>query len=153
MRSVTKESPLQIQRNQTLEQMRQEIPQACDRGTKCNAQGFKTSWNGYKLHLDTADCGVPISALLSSASTHDSRACIPLALMSQQRVTHLYDVMDAAYCSKDLHQHSRRWGHIPLIDHKPSGVECFSNQRRLISSRFNSCLRKWCGDYSLFPCN
>lgn len=153
VRSVTKESPLQIQRNQALEQMRQDIPQACDRGTKCNAQGFKTSRNGYKLHLDTADCGVPISALLSSASTHDSRACIPLALMSQRRVTHRYDVMDAAYRSKHFREHSLSLGHIHLINHKPRRGECFSNQRRLISFRFNSCLRKWCGRYSLFPCN
>mgnify|MGYP001600592762 CR=1 FL=1 len=36
---------------------------ACDRGTKCNAQGYKISWNGYKLHIDTADCGVVVSAL------------------------------------------------------------------------------------------
>jgi len=123
VRPPAKESALKIQRNQTLKQMRNDIPQACDRGTKCNAQGFKTSWNGYKLHLDTADCGVPISALLSSASVHDSRACIPLALMSQQRVSNLYDVMDAAYCSKDLREHSSSLGHVPLIDHNPRGGE------------------------------
>lgn len=76
-----------------------EIPTACDRGTKCNAQGYKVSWNGYKLHIDTADCGVPVAALLSSASMHDSRAAIPLSLISAGRVTNLYDVMDAAYCS------------------------------------------------------
>jgi len=42
------------------------LPKACDRGTKCNAQGYKISWNGYKLHLDTADCGVVVSALLTT---------------------------------------------------------------------------------------
>ena len=121
VRATPKESAVQVQRSQPLAQMLGDIPRVCDRGTKCNAQGFKTSWNGYKLHLDTADCGVPISALLSSASMHDSRACIPLALMSQQRVTNLYDVMDAAYCSKDLREHSLGLGHIPLIDHNPRG--------------------------------
>ena len=79
--------------------MLQEIPTACDRGTKCNAQGYKNSWTGYKLHLDTADCGVPISALLSSASMHDILAAIPLSLISAERITSLYDLMDAAYCS------------------------------------------------------
>ena len=123
VRLASKQRTVQIQRNQTLEQMRQDIPLACDRGTKSNAQGFKTSWRGYKLHIDTADCGVPISALVSSASMHDSRACIPLALMSQQRVTNLYDVMDAAYCSKDLREHSSSLGHVPLIDHNPRGGE------------------------------
>lgn len=106
-RPATKESALARQRQQPLAEMLKEIPTACDRGTKCNAQGYKVSWNGYKLHLDTADCGVPISALLSSASMHDSRAAIPLSLISAQRVTNLYDLMDAAYCSQDLQEHCR----------------------------------------------
>lgn len=111
------------QRGQTLAQMLEELPTACDRGTKCNAQGYKVSWNGYKLHVDTADCGVPIAALLSSASMHDSLAAIPLSLISAQRVTNLYDVMDAAYCSLDLHEHCRSLNHVPLIDHNPRGGE------------------------------
>lgn len=94
-----------------------QIPTQCDHGTKCNAQGYKTSWNGYKLHIDTADCGVPISALLSSASMHDSRAAISLSLISAERVTNLYDVIDAAYCSLELHDHCRSLGHVLLIDH------------------------------------
>lgn len=122
-RSPAKESPLHRQRQQTLAQMMADIPTACDRGTKCNAQGYKVSWNGYKLHLDTADCGVPISALLSSASMHDSRAAIPLSLISAERVTSLYDVMDAAYCSQELHEHCRSLSHVPLIDHNPRGGE------------------------------
>ena len=106
-RAPAKASPIQRQRTQTLAQMLEEIPVACARGTKCNAQGYKVSWNGYKLHIDTADCGVPVSALLSSASMHDSRAAIPLSRLSGQRVTNLYDVMDAAYCSLELHEHCR----------------------------------------------
>lgn len=77
------------------------------------------SGNGYKLHLDTADCGVPIAALLSSASMHDSRAAVPLSLMSASRVTNLYDLMDAAYCSVELREHSHSLGHAPPIDHNP----------------------------------
>ena len=122
-RPAAKESPLARQRQQSLAEMLKEIPTTCDRGTKCNAQGYKVSWNGYKLHLDTADCGVPISALLSSASMHDSRAAIPLSLMSAERVTNLYDLMDAAYCSKELHEHCRSLNHVPLIDHNPRGGE------------------------------
>lgn len=119
VRAPAKVSRLQRQRQQGLAQMLEDIPAGCDRGTKCNAQGYKVSWNGYKLHLDTADCGVPIAALLSSASMHDSRAAIPLSLISAQRVTNLYDVMDAAYCSFELHEHCRSLGHVPLIDHNP----------------------------------
>lgn len=119
VRPPAKESPIARQRQQTLAQMIESIPTVCDRGTKCNAQGYKVSWNGYKLHLDTADCGVPIAALLSSASMHDSLAAIPLSLISAERVTNLYDLMDAAYCSVALRDHSRSLGHVPLIDHNP----------------------------------
>jgi hypothetical protein len=120
---TAKVSPIKQQRKQSLAQMLEDLPNACDRGSKCNAQGYKVSWNGYKLHIDTADCGVPIAALLSSASMHDSRAAIPLSLMSADRVTNLYDVMDAAYCSIDLHEHSRSLNHVPLIDHNARGGE------------------------------
>lgn len=121
VREAAKASPLIRQRGQTLPQMLAEIPTACDHGTKCNAQGYKTGWNGYKLHIDTADCGVPISALVSSASMHDSRAAIPLSLISKERVTNLYDLMDAAYCSFELQEHCRSLDHGPLIDHNPRG--------------------------------
>ena len=111
------------QLGQSLTEMLAALPQACDRGAKCNAQGYKISWNGYKLHLDTADCGVVVSALLTSASVHDSQTAIPLALMTQGRVANCYDLMDAAYCSAEIRSHSRRLGHVPLIDHNPRGGE------------------------------
>ena len=114
---------IEQQRGQTLAEMLDDLPRACDRGTKCNAQGYKVSWNGYKLHLDTADCGVPVSALLCSASMHDSQAAIPLSQMTAARVTNLYDVMDAAYCSSELRAHCKDLGHVPLIDHNPRGGE------------------------------
>ena len=63
---------LDRQVHQTTEEAIGELPTVCDRGTKKNAQGYKTSWNGYKLHLDTNDIGLPISALVTSASLHDS---------------------------------------------------------------------------------
>ena len=72
------------------------------RGTECNAQGCKTSWNGYKLHIDTADCWVAASALLTSASVHDSQTAIPLAMMTKSRVTNCYDLMNAAYCREEI---------------------------------------------------
>ena len=121
--STAKVSPTERQRKQTLPQMLAEIPTACDRGSKSNAQGYKIGWNGYKLHIDTADCGVPIAAVLTSASVHDIRVAIPLSLISQDRVTNLYDVMDAAYCSGQLHEHCRDLGHVPLIDHNPRNGE------------------------------
>lgn len=112
---------IQRQQKQSLQEALNEIPVQCNRGTKKNAHGYKQSWNGYKLHIDTADCGVPIAAILSSASFHDSGAAIPLAQISAQRVTSLYDLMDAAYCSFELQAYSRQLGHVPLIDHNPRG--------------------------------
>lgn len=148
-RPAAKASPIERQRGQTLAQMLHEIPTACDRGTKCNAQGYKNSWTGYKLHLDTADCGVPITALLSSASMHDSLAAIPLSLISAERVTNLYDLMDAAYCSTELRAHSKSLGHVPLIDHNPrrgekiefSPAEAIRYNERSAAERSNARLK------------
>jgi len=50
---------------------------------------------------------------------HDSLAAMPLSLMTPQRVTNCYDLMDAAYCSSVLREHNRNLGHVPLIDHNP----------------------------------
>jgi Transposase DDE domain/Transposase domain (DUF772) len=108
---------IEKQRSQSLPEILSNLATVCDIGTKCNAQGFKNSWKGYKLHLDTNAFGVPISAILTSASVHDSQVAIPLTLMSKSRVTNLYDLMDAGYCSESLREFSREQGHVPLIDH------------------------------------
>lgn len=39
-----------------------ELPVACDRRTKKNPKGYKMSWSGYKLHLDTSEIGLPNTA-------------------------------------------------------------------------------------------
>jgi len=102
-----------------LADMLNDLPTACDVGTKKNSKGYKVSWTGYKLHIDVADGGIPISAILTSASTHDSQVAIPLAKMSSERVTNLYDVMDSAYDVSQIHDISRQLGHVPLIDVHP----------------------------------
>ena len=40
-------------------------------------------------------------------------------MMTLRRVTNLYDLMDAAYCSDELRAYSLSLGHVPLIDHNP----------------------------------
>jgi len=102
-----------------LADMLNDLPTACDVGTKKNSKGYKTSWTGYKLHIDSADGGIPISCVLTSASVHDSQVAIPLAKISNERVTNLYDVMDSAYDAPQIHEASRELGHIPLIDKHP----------------------------------
>ena len=54
---------------------------------------------------------------------HDSQVYIPLGMMSDKRVTNLYDLADAGYCSPLLRDYSRSLGHVPLIDHNPRGGE------------------------------
>jgi hypothetical protein len=119
---VTEPKPIPMverQKNMTLEQMLEGLPTAADRSSKKNSKGYLESWNGYKLHIDTADGEIPISCILTSASVHDSQVAIPLARMTQERVTNLYDLMDAAYDSPAIHQISRELGHVPIIDHNP----------------------------------
>jgi len=102
-----------------LSQMIDDLPTACNVGTKKNSKGYKTSWTGYKLHIDSADGGIPISCLLTSASLHDSQAAIPLAEISHGRVISLYDLMDSAYDAPPIKTHSRSLGHVPIIDPNP----------------------------------
>jgi hypothetical protein len=119
VRPAPEPSPLERQRGQTLEQMLFELDTACATGTKKNAQGYKISWKGYKLHLDTACCGVPISAVLTGANVHDSRVALPLSRISAQRVDACYELMDAAYCSTVIREEIQAAGRVPLIDHNP----------------------------------
>ena len=99
--------------------MLDDLPTDCDVGMKKDSKGYKSTWVGYKLHLDVADGQIPISCLLTSASLHDSQAAIPLATLSAERTTNLYDLMDAAYDAEPIRQHSRSLGHVPLIDTNP----------------------------------
>ena len=103
----------------SLGEMKADLPTSCNVGTKRNSKGYKTSWVGYKLHIDASDGGIPISCMLTSASLHDSQAAIPLAEMTSRRVTNCYDLMDAAYDSPLIKQHSQSLGHVPLIDENP----------------------------------
>jgi hypothetical protein len=110
---------IERQTSMSLKDMLAALPMHCAKGVKRNAKGFKESWIGYKLHLDIADGGIPISALLTAASVHDGQAAIPLATMTAARVTSLYDVMDSAYDDAAIRSHSRSLGHVPIIDVNP----------------------------------
>lgn len=114
---------LEVQRTQTAQDAIADLPKVCDRGTKKNAKGFKESWNGYKLHLDINDCGLPLSAVLTSASVHDSQVAIPLMKLTADKVTSCYDLMDAAYDAVQIWEQSRELGHVPIIDRNPRGGE------------------------------
>ena len=118
---VPQKEPRRIERQtgQTLSEMLADLPTACDVGTKRNAKGYKTSWTGYKLHIDTADGDIPITCLLTSASVHDSQVAIPLATITAGRITNLYDLMDSAYDAPEIREKSRSLGHVPIIEANP----------------------------------
>jgi hypothetical protein len=108
---------LERQREQTLAAMLADLPTRCDVGVKTNSKGFKESWIGYKLHLDVADGMVPVSAVLTAASIHDSQAALPLARKSAGRIVWLYDLMDSAYDAAVLLEDIQAAGRVPIIDH------------------------------------
>lgn len=119
--AMVKKEPRRLERQtrMTLAEMLADLPTACNTGTKRNAKGYKTSWIGYKLHIDTADGDIPISCLLTSASVHDSQVALPLATITAGRVTNLYDLMDSAYDMQEIWDKSRALGHVPIIDPNP----------------------------------
>lgn len=113
---IKKPTRLELQQSMGAKEMLEELPKVCDVGTKRNSKGYKKSWIGYKLHIDAADGHIPISCILTSASLHDSQTALPLAELTSQRVTNLYDLMDSAYDSPIIKQHSRSLEHVPIID-------------------------------------
>lgn len=110
---------LERQRRQQLDSMLKQLPRQCSIGTKQSSKGHRQYWRGYKLHLDVADGQIPISAVLTAAHIHDSQVAIPLMTISTERVTYLYDLMDAAYDAAAIREHSRQLGHQPITDRAP----------------------------------
>jgi hypothetical protein len=119
--TVPAKQPRRIERQlgMTLPAMLADLPQLCDVGVKRNAKGYQETWVGYKLHIDSADGEMPISCVLTSASVHDSQVAIPLATITAERVTNLYDLMDSAYDVAEIKKHSLSLGHVPIIDVNP----------------------------------
>ncbi len=72
-------------------------------------------WKGYKLHLDVTDNGIPVGAIVTGANVHDSQVAI-LERITEQRVNHLYSLMDSAYDAKTIRDFITDNGRIPIID-------------------------------------
>lgn len=140
------EKRIEKQGRWSLEECLQDLPTACDVGTKQNSKGYKISWIGYKLHVDVCDRGIPLSALTTSASMHDSQAAIPLMMMTGSRVESLYELMDSAYDAERIRQASLERGHVPIIDCNARRGESLPMepdrarryQHRTTAERFNS---------------
>lgn len=113
---VKEPTRLERQKKMTLAEMLADLPRQCDVGTKKNSKGYKETWIGYKFHIDSAEGQIPISCILTSASTHDSQAALPLAKMTSQRVVNLYDLMDSAYDAPVIKEYVQSLGHVPITD-------------------------------------
>jgi len=108
-----------------------ELPGACDVGCKTNSQGNKDYWIGYKFHVRVADGKLPLVAVTTSASVHDSQLAIPLMQLSDRLVTSLYELMDRAYDAKWIRWAGELAGHVPIIDYvKRRGQERARARRR-----------------------
>lgn len=147
---------LERQRTQTVEEAVDELPKGCDVGAKRNSKGHQETWIGYKFHITVGDGGIPLAAITTSASVHDSQVAIPLLKMTASRVTSLYDLMDAAYDAKGIREYSQELGHVPIIDHNPrrAGKDAYvpmvpdraeRYKHRSGSERFNGRLKDDCG--------
>jgi hypothetical protein len=130
---------LERQLSMSLDAILADLPRDCDVGSKRNAKGHRVSWIGYKLHMDVAEGGIPISCILTPASLHDSQAAIPLATLTAQRVVNLYDLMDSAYDAPEIHRHSRSLHHVPIIDinvRRDAGRKQEQTARETLRQRF-----------------
>jgi hypothetical protein len=130
-----------------------ELPKVCDVGTKQNSKGHKHHWVGYKFHVDIADGEIPLTAVTTSASVHDSQVAIPLMKLTAARVCSWYDLMDSAYHAGPIDGFSRELGHVPIIDTNPRRGEeiemepdrALRYHHRTQAERFNSRLKDNCG--------
>ncbi len=129
-----------------------ELDKGCAWGCKRNSQGNVSYWKGYKLHLDTTESGIPVTAVVTAANVHDSQVAIPMEKLTERRVTHLYSVMDAAYDAAEIRSYIAAKGRVPLIDtnrRRDGSAKTFDPAEkerfkvRSSAERANSTLRDW----------
>jgi hypothetical protein len=129
------------------------LPVHGDVGAKKNSKAYKQAWIGYKLHVSVNDCGLPISAVLTAASLHESQVAVPLMKMTSERLDYLNDLMDSAYDAQRSYEVSRRLGHVPIIAKNGrrkkviplARHEAVRYQERTVAERFNSRLKEGFG--------
>ena len=115
-------------RGQTTKEMLSIIPTACDIGIKKDAKGHRNKWRGGKLHISSVDGDIPITAIYSSASVHDSSLALPMMQETSSRVNYLYDLNDAAYHADIIKTFSEKNGHIQIVDINPKNSQKLRNE-------------------------
>lgn len=130
-----------------------ELPTACDTGYKPDAHGHPHYWTGYKFHVVTSEHGIPLCAVTTAASVHDSQVAIPLLQLTARRVTALYDLMDRGYDAAAIRAASAALGHVPIIpaaatrrDPRPLEPDRERQYKgRTVAERFNARLKDEAG--------
>jgi hypothetical protein len=93
-----------------------ELSTACDVGCQTNSKGNKDYWIGYKFHVRVAEGNLPLFAVTTSASVHDSQVTIPMMKITDRSVTSLYELEDRGYDAFYIRKAAELSGHIPIID-------------------------------------
>ena len=140
---------LEKQVDQTIEEAIKDLPSFCSVGCKKDAKGYIHCWTGWKAHIDWADGSIPLSVITTSACVHDSQVAIPLARMTANKATVLYELMDSAYDALQIREVCESLDHIAIIDPNKRGgkskpVEAFRLNRfkeRSTAERGNSRLK------------
>ena len=124
-----KKTILQQQKEMTsTEEMLALLSTECNIGIKKNAKGFLEKWIGAKLHISAVDGDIPITAIYTSASVHDSSVALPLIKESSRKVTYLYDLLDAAYDADIIKKYSKLHEHRPIIEINPKNSKALKAQ-------------------------
>ena len=89
--------PSRLERRRTMDL--EEMPKACAVGVRHNAKGYKQRWRGYKLPMDGADAGIPISCL------------VIVCLAARQAGGNAPDDEDGAAGAEFVHPDGQRLGH------------------------------------------
>ena len=142
---------LERQRTQEPEIALLELPTRCDVGGKTNSKGNKEYWVGYKFHVRVAEGNLPLLAVTTAASVHDSQVDIPMMKLTDRLVSSLYELKDRAYDAKCIRLASELAGHVPIIAYikrrgqerarelEPDRAEHY--QGRTVVERFNARLK------------
>src|SRR5712692_5545850 len=75
-RELTEPKRLDVQRRQSAQDAIALLPTACDRGVTQHATGSTETWNGLTRHVDVHDLGLPLRAIVTSASVPESQGAI-----------------------------------------------------------------------------
>ncbi len=132
---VEPKTPSILQQQQEMtstEEMFSLLSTKCSVGVKKNAKGYKETWRGGKLHISAIDGDIPVTAIYTGASVHDSSVALLLIKETSRKVSYLYDLMDAGYDADIIREYSKLHGHRPIIDINPKNSKDLKAQIALV---------------------